>query len=583
MHLYTCGGRAPAHHPGLSARSAARPAQGRKARRAQRRRGSLLMAAALAGGVCPAQHALGQVRGNAAETLPLLRDNQVPELRSEIQIKPRSNPVDAVMAAKVTPQRFTIEGVKAIPFEEVAAKFAPLAGTTLTVGDLVKVSEEITAMYQKAGYALSFAFIPTQDFAGGVVRVTAVEGHVTKVTVDGDLGNMEPKVRAIAARIMAEKPLKRETFERYVNILGTLPGLTVSASVPPPPNTDGATELTLKATRKQFAVDNGMDFNHPGVQNVTTGMINGITPLADQLTVAAVALPGKYKTQYFAAGYTVPVGSDGASTKIEAYTYRTNPADMVVNGMALRRDIDTQRVALTLSYPLRFTNSERIVISGGPYANNYSDRYTSRDTGSSVALKTEVRAVYGEIAYTAAATGRTRQAGAAIYQGINGLGAGQSNTSTDLGFTRVRGRFAQTDEWAGKISTTLSTVVQYSGNRLPSSEQVSFGGLQFGRGYPAGEVAGDSGWGVSLDAARPLPVSWGMVKVLTPYLVADSAQVYRNGMGYYHAKLASVGGGLRISDGKHNSLDLSLAMPVGERPTSGSRAWRPNLLYSLQF
>ncbi|KIX33947.1 hypothetical protein SZ28_31470, partial [Burkholderia pseudomallei] len=122
-----------------------------------------------------------------------------------VQVAPQEVQVQALLARHLTPSSFQVEGVKSIPFEEISQRFTPLVGKDITIGQLIETANGVTKLYQERGYALSFAFVPAQTFEGGVVRVTVVEGYVANLKITGRPGAMEPKVRAIAAHIMADR------------------------------------------------------------------------------------------------------------------------------------------------------------------------------------------------------------------------------------------------------------------------------------------------------------------------------------------------------------------------------------------
>jgi hemolysin activation/secretion protein len=130
----------------------------------------------------------------------------------------------------------------------------------------------------------------------------------------------------------------------------------------------------------------------------------------------------------------------------------------------------------------------------------------------------------------------------------------------------------------------ISGAAQYSGAVLPSSEQISFGGRFFGLAYPAGEVAGDRGWGLSLELNRLFTASMTYLKTVQPYVLYDTAKVYSNAGTLIHDQLGSIALGVRFSDRKHYTLDLALAKPVGDMPTnSGARSLRFNAAWTYQF
>lgn len=119
---------------------------------------------------------------------------------------------------------------------------------------------------------------------------------------------------------------------------------------------------------------------------------------------------------------------------------------------------------------------------------------------------------------------------------------------------------------------------------LPSSEQISFGGRFFGLAYPAGEVAGDRGWGMSFEINRLFQASMTYLKTVQPYVLFDTAKVYSNFATIMHDQLGSIALGIRFSDRKYYTLDLALARPVGDKPiNANARSLRFNAAYTYQF
>ncbi len=163
------------------------------------------------------------IGGNPLDALPQVK--VPPQAPISVQVQKPASALDALLARHVTPSRIEIEGVKTLPFEDVAGRFTPLVGHDVTIAQLIETANAVTAMYKEHGYALSFAFVPAQDFANGVVRVTVVEGYVADVVIKGDAGPAERRIRAIAGRMLADRPLRQATFERYIGVLGTIPGV----------------------------------------------------------------------------------------------------------------------------------------------------------------------------------------------------------------------------------------------------------------------------------------------------------------------------------------------------------------------
>lgn len=546
-------------------------------------------------GIAVAGSAAAQVRApaNPLQTLPRTETPRQAPVQVDVQQAPNAA-LQALLATHVTPSRFDVVGVKAVPFADVAALFAPMRGKDVTVGDLVAAANKVTAMYREKGFALSFAFLPNQDFANGVVKVTAVEGYVANVDVRGDTGNLDKRVRAIAARVVGERPLRQKTFERYTQLLGQLPGAKVSASVPTPTTTDGATTLVLDVTRQRYDLSYGLDFNHPGTQGVFSLVENGATPLGEQVSVSTL-FPNGGNQRLYNASWLEPFGSDGWQGRADASRYWGNPDTDNQLPDYLDHRLSQDRLALSALYPLRLTNSERLNLTLGAYASRQDDRYRNVITGATIALQSSVRVINAEISWLKVAGKRTRQASFAVAHGFDGFGAysrAVSNLGGNLGlatpdvqFTRYTANLVLADPLPHGFGTVFRAMGQYSHDALPSTEQINFGGPSFAYAYDPGDAAGDSGWAASGELNRGFVVAAKWVTALTPYVAYQSARVYLNGGARpLIDRLDSAAVGLRASDGKHYSIDFALARPTGDKPPeSRSRENRWNLTFSYKL
>lgn len=533
--------------------------------------------------------------GGPLATLPKVNAPKPAQPHVQIQAGQPNSALENLLAKTVTPSHFDIEGVKSLPFNAVAEPFSALVGKPITVADLIKTANAVTKLYQEHGYVLSFCFIPAQDFAEGKVRVTVVEGYVAKVAVSGNAGAAEGKIRDLAAAMLRDVPLKRETFERTINLLSQLPGLKINAVLPPPQTVGGATELQLDVSRKPITVGTGLLFNQPGVRGMFTVNANSLTPLAEQITLSALAPRGRDNEEYYAAAYAQPLGSDGLQVHMDVSHYHGRPQDAALQNLSLTHSVTTDKLATTLSYPFLLNNTRNLTGSLTAYAADNADKYQNSQTSASLTSKSNVRVLQSDVAYTAAMPGKTIRLSVGLAKGFDALGANRNTSASfnpsqaipgnfDLNFTKVLTQASQCNDWPLQLGTVASFTGQYSRATLPSSEQISFGGTRFGMGYPVGEIAGDSGWGASFEVNRGITVDTTYLKQLKPYLLYDTAQVRLNQTALQHKQIASVAAGLRFSDNQHYNLDLSIAKPVGSAPVeSGSRSPRVNASVSYQF
>ncbi len=542
------------------------------------------------GGNPPAGNPAG---GNPLDALPQINAPQrAPNVT--VQVQQQTPQLQQLLATHLTPTTFKVEGVKSIPFDEVAQRFAPLANHDITIGQLIETANGVTKLYQDRGYALSFAFVPAQDFAGGVVRITVVEGYVGTVTITGKPGKLEDKMRAIAAHIVEDRPLRTATFQRYINVLGLLPGLKVKANVPPPTSTDGATTLELDATQKPYDISTGIDFNHPGVQGLLTLTENGLTPFGEQLSVSALLPKGRDNVTYLSAHAAVPIASDGLMAKVDASHYRGNPTNNPGLPGYVERTVISDKITGSLSYPLLLSNTRSVVGTASVYAAHDEDRYHNTLNGFQYDTHSQVRVLQLQADYADVKTGQVRKASIAVAKGFNILGASKGadtnipgvvlQNPVSLNFVRTTGSFSQTNDWPMGFGTSVAITGQYSPVTLPTSEQISFGAQRFAAGYEPGEASGDSGWAFLLELNHPFKIGQAWLQTITPYVSFDMARVYLHAGTPAPSRLSSASFGFRISDGKYYSLDLSVAKALADAPVeSPSRSPRINATFSYQL
>ncbi|RZS81642.1 hemolysin activation/secretion protein [Pigmentiphaga kullae] len=551
---------------------------------------TLKLALLIAGAISPlaASAADSPLRGNPAESLPPV-SVPVPAAAPSVSVPaPAQNEaIQALLAHRLVPKQFDVSGVTAIDFQKVIDLLEPLAGKEITVAELIQRTDAITQLYRDAGYALSFALIQSQDFRDGLVKVTVVEGYVGSTRIEGDAGNAAAKIRDYAARIEAERPLTRATLERYLNLMTTVAGATIKPELALPKRADGSTELVVNVGYKAFRLDTGIGNLGTGVHAMLTATANSLTPLAEQIQVTTAVPRGSDHLEYYAANVAVPVGSDGMTVRAEAYSYAANPENDSLNAQNIDRRVRNQRAGLSVSYPFLLANRESLTGTAGFYASRNNDTYSSRITGNQVTLSNHLRVLRGELAYAQATDRQSRRITAAIYKGMDGLGAEQSaNSSYDLGFTRYTLMANQNFTLPHQFGLSLAALGQYSADSLPTSEQVTFGGQRFGRGYPAGELGGDKGYGASIELNRRFGVGLPYLQSVTPYVLADYAHVKLNNKNFTLATdtLTSLALGLRVTDQRHYAFDLNLAKPVGDKPVNSSgRPLRLNANYSLRF
>lgn len=513
---------------------------------------------------------------NPVDTLPKA---DVPKTRpnAKVEVEQQSGisaEMQKVLDTEVQPSSFGIYGVKAVPFEEVSAIFAPYANKKVTIARIIELSREVTQYYQSRGLALSFCYIPTQNFNDPIIKVIVIEGHVSSVKFEGNPGATEAKLREIVAPILAEKPLTRATMERYSTMLGLLPGLKIQASLPLPQQLDGASELLLKVERKSIDGVGRIESLQPFSRGIITLKANGNTHLAEEITVSTL-ISGENE-RYFAASYAQPLGREGLVVRVDASDYDGKPTADLEPGLG--RHVTSQRANVALSYPLVLRQDRSLLATASFTATKFEDQIRSKASGRALTSNTEVRAVSVGGIYSDSTPTRARRLQLTMSRGLDALGAKNDATTNfgalvqpaavDLNFSKFVLNYVQRNYFPNHWGSSISTTLQYSDDDLPITEKVLFGGYQHGRAYRPGQLVGDSGWGIGFELNRTIPFSYQLpyyqVAAIQPYFLFEAARAYQHTQAQEFEHLRSITLGIRLISNQpdRTNLDFSLSKAV---------------------
>jgi len=509
---------------------------------------------------------------------------------------PEQAAVQAQLQQKIVPRYFDVNGSTAVPFDQIVAILKPLAGHEITVANLVKEVDRITVMYQQRGYPLSFALLQNQDFAKGVVKVTIVEGHISRVHIDGDIGNAKERLQALAAPLTAEKPLTRATLERVLNLMRAVPGVHITPKLDLPRRADGATELFITATRRKFGVTGSAADLGAGLQGIVNVTANSLTPLGEQTKLTAAVPTRSNDVTYLAGSIKVPIGHDGMALELEGYHYQARPQDDNLQYLGWNRKVTNQRLGAALSYPLLLNNAHELKGSIGLYASRTRDDYSRDADNARLEQDANLRVAHADLKYTEVGTTQSREISLGVYKGLSSMGASQHLTTNygvtgspgyDLDFIRYNAAIKQTFKLPAGLGLTISTAGQYSKDVLPSTEEVAFGGWRYALGYPQGEAGGDKGYGLSLELNKRIPIGGKYVTAIQPYVSTDYARTWYNAealSGYNGRRLSSVALGVRLTDDRYYLFDVNAAKPTGSAPINDpGRSWRVNANMSFFY
>lgn len=456
------------------------------------------------------------------------------------------------------------EGGTVFPLSDLREHYQPLIGGETTLGELQQYTERLTQRYRQEGYLLSYAYLPPQDVSDGRINVVLVEGYIRDYYVDGDIGPASGYLRQLLDRLEAERPLTRETLERYLGLAERLPGVTIEAELTAAQAADGAAHLTVHARRKPFsAAATVVDGNRDDTQALLTASSNALTRVAEQLEASLLLPPGDDQAHYQRLAYSQYLDAGGSQLLLSASRYRSEPGTRIRldDGRDMTRKRDSERYAIGLRQPVIVRPDEWMVVLGQLYS--VSDHVEDPLAGlpSARDYDTYARALSFEGDWRKAQEGRLRIVSAGVYQGLDYLGA-RSGADEDLDFLRLRLSGLQSDALLDHWQGVVTGAVYWSDDRLPGSERAGFGGQNFGRGYPRDQADGDKGWGVAYELNYS--VRGRRLALVQPYAVMDAAQAWHNGGPVEDAHLASMALGVRLGDGRFFNVALELAKPLAD-------------------
>jgi hemolysin activation/secretion protein len=535
-----------------------------------------------------------------ADTLPsflnsneTIRNLPVPNLPADAY-RPSATPVQVpdagaaaaqplLMDTKINLQTVQIEGGTLYPLNELAEIYKPLIGRQATLADLIEATRNITRRYQQDGYLLSYAFLPQQNFNDGVARVVLVEGYVRDIQIEGDVGRVRALLDKLAAKIQAERPLTRKTFERYTTLMTRIPGVTIQAQVPPPGTTDGATTLVAQASRKPFTSTlSTTEDNRNGTQALLGVSSNSQTSMGEQLTLSGLFPPGDDHEHYYRLDYNQFLNDEGAQLALSASRYRADPStEVLIDGggrLSTHRENDRYSIGFTL--PLIAASNELLTAGSRLYAVDDKTRYNGINFPFSTEFRTDIRALAFEGDWRKADARQLRILSGGVYQGFDSLGAHTNYDGIDLDFFRVRLSGVQSNKFLDNWQGVLSAALYWSDDSLPDSERAVFGGQNFGRGYPDDQASGDKGWGVAYEVNYSFNRDGNWVRILQPYVVLDRSRSWFNELPVKANNLSSAAIGLRFGDAKYYNIALEAEKAMSDEALDTFNR-RPR--YSISF
>lgn len=477
---------------------------------------------------------------------------------------------------KLTLREVRLEGASAYSEEETRKVYAPYIGSEVTLADVYKIANDLTAKYRNDGYILTQVVVPPQEIEGGSVELRVVEGYIDQIKIEKADPNSPINTATIeeyASHISRNGPLNARSLERELLLINDLPGVTARSILSPSATTPGAADLLVildyDPVDGLLSIDNfGSRYLGP-TQVGAAATLNSFLGQNEAISAQLVMAPQDwYELAYGSMSYEQPVGKYGTKMHVTASATDTDP------GWDLEQfDVEGRSYLLNVGLTHPFIRSRSENLNGRlnfdwrrvRSANNVED--TRRDRLS--VLRAGLRFDFIDTIFGAAANTIDGE----ISKGLNVFGAseeGNENMTRDEAdpqFTKFEGQIQRLQRITSGVNLLLSGSGQIASNALLSSEEFGVGGIGNGRGFDPSEIVGDHG------IAGRVELQWNDPMQIDPRYI-DSYQLY----GFYdigrvwnedattndqkRESLASVGLGMKVDLPYDVDAGMAVAFPL---------------------
>ncbi len=373
---------------------------------------------------------------------------------------------------------------------------------TISLFTLYKLADKITAKYRNEGYILSRAFVPAQNIRNGIAKIKIVEGYISKINLEGDFNNKRKIFDVYSKKILNSRPLKAQVMERYLLLLGDLPGITVKTVITPSPNQPGASELKVILSKKNWDANLGMDnrgnrFNGPFQASAGANVYSPIRETG-QFGFQSIFTTQLDELQFFNFTYQDAISYEGTRFVASVTSSFSQPGS---NLEILDIEGDSLNISGTLFHPVIRSREMNLNLSFG-----FSAQDSETDILGNISADDSLRILTLGTSFDFVDRFRgINLATLDISQGLDILSAnetGSANLSRADGesdFSKISGSLTRLQNVKGGLSFLGAMSWQYSLDNLLSSQEFGVGGAQFVRAYDSSEITGEHGVALKLE------------------------------------------------------------------------------------
>jgi hemolysin activation/secretion protein len=497
----------------------------------------------------------------------------------------------------LTVARVVVTGASVYDAAEFAPLYADLLGPEVPLTAVYDLARRITAKYGAAGYVLSRAVVPPQNFGrhGAVIRIQVVEGYVDQVLWPAErLARYRDFFSDYTARIVADRPANIRTLERYLLLANDLPGLKFSTTLKPSSTNPNASTLIVEVKEKPFdaaaRIDNRGTIARGPWQYLGQLTVNNLAASHEAFTVTYAGAFQLEELQFVSANYRQVLTSEGLTAFATASYGIGKPGTALLNSLDYRTRSSAFEAGLF--YPVIRSREKNLTLTGLGFLTN--------DEGFMLGqpfTRDRLRGVRGKAdADWADPWLGINQVNVTFSKGFHGLGSTANANPADpnpplptpsthagrVDFAKIETTVSRIQPLPASFSLFVAGYAQYAFTPLLVSEQCGYGGRFFGRAFDPSEMLGDHCWAALGELRYDIATPWKQLTKLQAYGFADHGQTYVinpavGTPGTQHG--TSAGGGVRAAWQDTYTADLSISKAV-EGPRHD---WRAFLILGAKY
>ena len=499
-----------------------------------------------------------------------------------------TEPVPALRDISLSPFVLTsVEIVGATKFSaiELAETYERFLARSISLADVVNITDAITELYRDNGFFLSRAIAPKQETRGGVLRIEVVEGYIEHVKFKG---NTPSSIKDRFRSLVHSKPLRLKDFQQAVTAVNAMNGITAKDVRIEPDSSDLARHLLVveiqvdRIEGSVYADNRGTPLAGP-IQTHVSGAINSMFRTGDQLRLGFFTIPddpGSLALGSFS--YQLPITRSGAYV---TFTGRLSHFEPGANLTSFDTDTRTKSLGVRFSYPLILQQSKTLWINTG-----FQGVDIEEEQAGVAQFNDKLRVASASLSYRERDTGGVTNAFGEISAGLDMFGS--ATQEVPLSRSDATGEFTKIEVFASRyqdigdiFGVYLAVAGQVAFDPLPASEEFSLGGARFGRAYEYGELSGEDGVTGLVEMRYGLRPKTDILDFFQLYGFYDHGAIWNdNAPGIGAVTLNSAGGGIRLTFPHSFYATAEAARPINRVPyTQDDRDWRGFFSVSKNF